>query len=330
MLDIPKRLTDACSCYATQRPATHACPFPGRKIHWQAASAKSAIQPEAIPPLPRGQPSRCRRRRGCHAGPPPGGRRGRPRHPISGRRPSGPSPEPQILPAGRKSPCPAACGLAGCSARLSARRGGPDLGCASGRRRPPLLIHRPRGGPGGGAGIRCCHLCSGLRAGRSIRLRRPPGRLDLRFRRPCPASPRTSAACPPAEAGKRAATHSAANVLTLADAARADARAQSLVEAAFHARPPKPAPLVAPVSGVVLRPATRRYRPRGVNPHRLGARGGGEMTPARRPPLSEPPGATAAWTQTPSSRCPSAPYGGPCPDCVVDGRDPTVTAHRIT
>jgi len=192
------------------------------------------------------------------------------------------------------------------------------------------LIHRPRGGPGGGAGIRCCHLCSGLRAGRSIRLRRPPGRLDLRFRRPCPASPRTSAACPPAEAGKRAATHSAANVLALADAARADAHAQSLVEAAFHARPPKPAPLVAPVSGVVLRPATRRYRPRGVNPHRLGARGGGEMTPARRPPLSEPPGATAAWTQTPSSRCPSAPYGGPCPDCVVDGRDPTVTAHRIT
>jgi len=106
LLDIPKRLTDACSCYATQRSATHACPFPGRKNHWQAASAKSAIQPEAIPPLPRGQPSRCRRRRGRHAGPPPGGRRGRPRHPISGRWPSGPSPEPQILPAGRGSPCP--------------------------------------------------------------------------------------------------------------------------------------------------------------------------------------------------------------------------------
>ena len=150
-----------------------------------------------------------------------------------------------------------------------------------------------------------------------------------------PARPRPGLARParprrPGSGPLRAATHSAANVLALADAARADARAQSLVEAAFHARPPKPAPLVAPVSGVVLRPATRRYRPRGVNPHRLGARGGGEMTPARRPPLSEPPGATAAWTQTPSSRCPSAPYGGPGPDCVVDGRDPTVTAHSIT
>ena len=47
-------------------------------------------------------------------------------------------------------------------------------------------------------------------------------------------------------------------------------------------------PLVAPVSGpgVVLLPATRRYCPCGVNPHQLGARGAGDMAPARGPPLS--------------------------------------------
>ena len=39
--------------------------------------------------------------------------------------------------------------------------------------------------------------------------------------------------------------------------------------------------------------------------------------------LYRPPGATAAYSQTSLSRCPGAPYGGPCPDCVVDGRDPT-------
>ena len=38
--------------------------------------------------------------------------------------------------------------------------------------------------------------------------------------------------------------------------------------------------------GVVLPPATRRYCPCGVNPHRLCARGAGDMAPARGPPLS--------------------------------------------
>ena len=39
--------------------------------------------------------------------------------------------------------------------------------------------------------------------------------------------------------------------------------------------------------------------------------------------LYRPPGATAAYSQTSLSRRPGAPHGGPCPDCVVNGRDPT-------
>ena len=46
--------------------------------------------------------------------------------------------------------------------------------------------------------------------------------------------------------------------------------------------------------------------------------------------LYRPPGATAAWSQTPLSLCPSAPSGSPGPDCVADGRDLTVTAHSVT
>ena len=48
----------------------------------------------------------------------------------------------------------------------------------------------------------------------------------------------------------------------------------------------QPAPFFALVSGIVLRPASRRYRPCGVNPHRLGARGAGDVAPARGPLLS--------------------------------------------
>ena len=92
--------------------------------------------------------------------------------------------------------------------------------------------------------------------------------------------------------------------------------------------PHQPAPLAAFVSGVVLQPATRRYCPCGVNPHRLGARGAGDMTQAHH--TCRPPGATAARSQTSPSRCPGAPYGGSGPDCVADVRDLTVTAHRVT
>ena len=83
-------------------------------------------------------------------------------------------------------------------------------------------------------------------------------------------------------------------------------------------------PLVAPVSG----PGSFYYRLPGATARVastlidsvLAAPGTWPRLAAR---LYRPPGATAAYSQTSSSRCTGAPYGGPCPDCVVDGRDPT-------